>query len=64
MKERKLKRLTEKINVTVLAEAKKVLTDYQDTEGYANLDDALSSLLMEYPKLKARIKELEAGGQS
>jgi len=51
----------------VLFRSKKVLTDYQDENNYASLDDSLSALLMEFKdhrtkmgELETRVKELEA----
>lgn len=37
----------EKINVTVSADAKKVLTSYQKAQGLNNLDSALEAFLLE-----------------
>ena len=37
-----------KINVTVSNEAKNVLIEYQEANGYSNLDSALDAMLLEY----------------
>ncbi|MCU0638153.1 MAG: hypothetical protein MUE87_06005, partial [Methanothrix sp.] len=50
----------DRINVTVLGTAKKVLTDFQAKGGYSSQGDALSDLLLDYEKLRERVKELEA----
>ena len=52
-------KMIERINVTVLGTSKKVLNDFQEKGGYSSQSDALSDLLLDYPKLKDRIKELE-----
>lgn len=38
----------EKINVTVSADAKKILVDYQKKRGLNNLDSALQAFLLEH----------------
>lgn len=53
-------KIIDRINVTVLGTAKKVLTDFQEKGGYSSQGDALSDLLLDYGKLKERVKELEA----
>jgi len=53
-------KIIERLNVTVLATAKNVLNEFQENGGYASQGDALTDLLLDYGKLKERIKELEA----
>lgn len=55
-----MKKLTQRVNVIVLSQAKDVLNDYKKENNYASLDDALSGLLLDYKELKNRNKELEA----
>ena len=52
-------RLTSKIIVVVNDAAKDVLVDYQREKGFRNRDSAAESLLLEFPKLRARVAELE-----
>ena len=56
----KREKIIDRINVTVLGMAKKVLTDFQEKGGYSSQGDALSDLLLDYGKLQERAKELEA----
>jgi len=56
----KREKIIDRINVTVLGMAKKVLTDFQEKGGYSSQGDALSDLLLDYGKLQERVKELEA----
>jgi len=56
----KREKIIDRINVTVLGIAKKVLTDFQEKGGYSSQGDALSDLLLDYEKLQERVKELEA----
>ena len=56
----KREKIIDRINVTVLGMAKKVLTDLQEKGGYSSQGDALSDLLLDYGKLQERVKELEA----
>jgi hypothetical protein len=53
-------KIIDRINVTVLGTAKKVLTDFQVNGGYSSQGDALSELLLDYKKVTERNKELEA----
>ena len=53
-------KIIDRINVTVLGTAKKVLTDFQEKEGYSSQGDALSDLLLDYKKVTEKVKELEA----
>ncbi|HNX08468.1 MAG TPA: hypothetical protein PKL29_00005 [Methanothrix sp.] len=53
-------KIIDRINVTVLSTAKKVLTDFQVNGGYGSQGDALSDLLLDYKKVTERNKELEA----
>jgi hypothetical protein len=53
-------KIIDRINVTVLGTAKKVLTEFQEKGGYSSQGDALSDLLLEYKKVTERNKELEA----
>jgi len=53
-------KIIDRINVTVLGTAKKVLTDFQEKGGYASQGDALNDLLLDYGRLQERVKELEA----
>jgi hypothetical protein len=53
-------KIIDRINVTVLGTAKKVLTDFQEIGGYSSQGDALSDLLLDYGRLQERVKELEA----
>ena len=55
-----IKKLTQRVNVIVLSQAKDVLADYKVENNYASLDDALSGLLFDYKELRKRNKELEA----
>jgi len=56
----KREKIIDRINVTVLGTAKKVLTDFQEKGGYSSQGDALSDLLLDYERLQERVKELEA----
>ncbi len=51
--------MTSKIIVVVNDAAKEVLVDYQREKGFRNRDSAAESLLLEFPKLRARVAELE-----
>jgi len=53
-------KIIDRINVTVLGTAKKVLTEFQEMGGYSSQGDALSDLLLDYKKVTERNKELEA----
>ncbi len=53
-------KIIDRINVTVLGTAKKVLTEFQENGGYSSQGDALSDLLLDYKKVTERNKELEA----
>jgi len=53
-------KIIDRINVTVLGTAKKVLTEFQEKGGYSSQGDALSDLLLDYGRLQERVKELEA----
>jgi hypothetical protein len=53
-------KIIDRINVTVLGTSKNVLNEFQKKGGYASQSDALTDLLLNYPVLEARIKELEA----
>ena len=53
-------KIKDRINVTVLGTAKKVLTDFQEKGGYDSQGDALNDLLLDYGRLQERVKELEA----
>lgn len=53
-------KIIDRINVTVLGTAKKVLTDFQVNGGYSSQGDALSDLLLDYKRVTERSKELEA----
>lgn len=53
-------KIIDRINVTVLGTAKKVLTDFQVNGGYSSQGDALSDLLLDYKKVTEKNKELEA----
>jgi hypothetical protein len=53
-------KIIERLNVTVLATAKNVLSDFQEKGGYASQSDSLNDLLLDYGKLQERVKELEA----
>jgi hypothetical protein len=44
----------------VSEEAKKNLVRFQDEHGLGTRDDALNELLISYPILEAKVKELEA----
>ena len=57
---KEIKKLTQRVNVIVLSQAKEVLVDYKAEKNYASLDDALSGLLLDYKELDKRNKELEA----
>ena len=52
-------KLTSKIIVVVNDVAKDVLVDYQREKGFKNRDSAAEALLLEFPKLRARVEELE-----
>ena len=52
-------KIIDRINVTVLGTAKKVLTDFQENGGYSSHGDALSDLLLDHKKVTERNKELE-----
>jgi hypothetical protein len=54
-------KIIDRINVTVLWTAKKVLTNFQEKGDYSSQGDALSDLLLDYEKLQQRVKELETG---
>lgn len=56
----KREKIIDRINVTVLGTAKKVLTDFQEKGGYSSQGDALSDLLLDYKKVTEKNKELEA----
>ena len=56
----KREKIIDRINVTVLGTAKKVLTDFQEKRGYSSQGDALSDLLLDYGKLQEKVKEMEA----
>ena len=56
----KREKIIDRINVTVLGTAKKVLTNFQEKGGYSSQGDALSDLLLDYGKLQERVKEMEA----
>jgi len=53
-------KIIERLNVTVLATAKNVLSDFQEKGGYASQGDALTDLLLDYGKVTERNTELEA----
>ena len=53
-------KIIERLNVTVLATAKNVLSDFQEKGGYDSQGDALNDLLLDYGRLQERVKELEA----
>ena len=53
-------KIIDRINVTVLGTAKKVLTDFQVNGGYSSQGDALSDLLLDYKKVTEKNKEIEA----
>lgn len=53
-------KIIDRINVSVLGTAKKVLTDFQETGGYSSQGDALSDLLLDYKKVTEKIIKLEA----
>jgi hypothetical protein len=53
-------KIIDRINVTVLGTAKKVLTNFQEKGGYSSQGDALSDLLLDYGRIQERVKELEA----
>jgi hypothetical protein len=53
-------KIIDRINVTVLGTAKKVLTEFQEKGGYSSQGDALSDLLLDYKKVTERVKEFEA----
>ena len=53
-------KIIDRINVTVLGTAKKVLTEFQEKGGYSSQGDALSDLLLDYKKVTKRNTELEA----
>jgi hypothetical protein len=53
-------KIIDRINVTVLGTAKKVLTEFQEKGGYSSQSDALSDLLLDYGRLQDKVKELEA----
>jgi hypothetical protein len=55
-----VKKLTQRVNVIVLSQAKEILVGYKAEKNYASLDDALSGLLFDYKELTERNKELEA----
>lgn len=62
-------KIIDRINVTVLGTAKKVLTNFQEKGDYSSQGDALSDLLLDYEKLQQRVRELEdkvrgLGGES
>lgn len=57
---KEIKKLTQRVNVIVLSQAKDVLADYKTENNYASLDDALSGLLFDYKELRKKNKELEA----
>ena len=52
--------MIDRINAPVLATAKRVLNEFQETGNYGSQSDALSDLLLNYRKLEERVKELEA----
>ena len=56
----KREKIIDRINVTVLGTAKKVLTDFQEKGGYSSQGDALSDLLLDYKKVTEKNRELEA----
>ena len=56
----KREKIIDRINVTVLGTAKKVLTDFQEKGGYSSQGDALSDLLLDYKKFTEKNRELEA----
>lgn len=49
-----------RINTVVSDEAKSVLVNYQIAHKFNTRDDALEDLLVQFSKMEARIKELEA----
>jgi hypothetical protein len=53
-------KIIERLNVSVLATAKNVLSDFQEKGGYDSQGDALNDLLLDYGRLQERVKELEA----
>ena len=57
---KEIKKLTQRVNVIVLSQAKDVLADFKAENNYASLDDALSGLLFDYKELSKKNKELEA----
>jgi len=53
-------KIIERLNVSGLATAKNVLSDFQEKGGYDSQGDALNDLLLDYGRLQERVKELEA----
>jgi hypothetical protein len=51
--------MVNRISVIVSDEAKNNLVDYQRDHSLRTRDDALNEILLNYPKLDERIKELE-----
>lgn len=53
-------RVIDRIKPPVLGAAKRVLNEFQEIGGYSSQGGSLSDLLLDYGRLKERVKELEA----